>query len=153
MYGTWWYIRVGELLSVIPPFECRFAFLSRHLKILLQSFHDFFSQNKSTLLTALHHITQLNLHQETQSNMEISPETHSVGILAARLASTIQGFDDYERNQLQQVQQQLVVKAAQEPIPGFFCESIVAIDTIDWKVGKQFLESEALVLVRRSDKE
>jgi hypothetical protein len=150
-----WYLVVHQGLRIIKcdtPLRVSFCFSQSTPQNFTSKFSRFLLTEQKHTSNRLHHSTQLCI-KKTQSNMEISPETHSVGILAARLASTIQGFDDYERNQLQQVQQQLVVKAAQEPIPGFFCESIVAIDTIDWKVGKQFLESEALVLVRRSDKE
>ena len=94
------------------------------------------------------------MNQSTKKKMEpdatVSPETYSVGILAARLASSIIGLDQY---QIESSNFAAAAVLADSPktntYPGFFEDIVVGIPEEEWKLATDFLNDSNLVLVRR----
>jgi len=82
----------------------------------------------------------------------VSPETHSVGILAARLASSIIGLDEYQIESSNFAAAAVLADSSPPPTntyPGFFEDIVVGISEAEWKLATDFLNDSNLVLVRR----
>ena len=80
--------------------------------------------------------------------VDATPESHSVGLLAARLAASISGLDEY------QIMSSNAASHHSSPPPprtyaGYFEGCVVGIPEAEWKLATDFLNDSRLVLVRR----